>query len=228
MWAFNVFKEWLKFYASGESEEPVVEYVEADLFSEDAEKVCAIMCKFVLEARQQNGNHYSPKTLLQLSTNLQSWALAQNPNACRFMDARDPSFHPFHNVLNNTSKKLLASGVGSVKKQAKVITPDEEDILWSKGVIGTHTPTSLLNAVFFYCGVYFCLRGGNEHRQLKLSQFEFKEVTNPTDSAKMVKCVIYTEHGSKIVRESFIRYIWTTRWSPIMPIPLLVKDVLFT
>ena len=90
LWAFNVFKEWLKFHASGESEEPVVEYVEADLFSEDAEKVCAIMCKCVLEARQQNGNHYSPKTLLQLSTNLQSWALAQNPNACRFMDARDP------------------------------------------------------------------------------------------------------------------------------------------
>ena len=44
LWGFNVFKEWLKFHASGESEEPVVEYVEADLFSEDAEKVCAIMC----------------------------------------------------------------------------------------------------------------------------------------------------------------------------------------
>ena len=51
LWTFNVFKEWLKFHASGESEEPVVKYVEADLFSEDAEKVCA-MCKFVLEARQ--------------------------------------------------------------------------------------------------------------------------------------------------------------------------------
>ena len=37
-------KNGLIFYASGESEEPVVEYVEADLFSEDAEKVCAIMC----------------------------------------------------------------------------------------------------------------------------------------------------------------------------------------
>ena len=146
------------------------------------------MCKF-LEARQQNGNHYSPKTLLQLSINLQSWALAENPNTCHFMDKRNPSFQPFHNMLNSTSKKLLASGVGAVKKQAKVITP-EEDVIWSKGVIGTHTPTSLLNAVFFYCSVYFCLRWGNEHRQLKFSHFEFKEVTNPTDSAKMVKCVI--------------------------------------
>ena len=47
-------------------------------------------------------------------------------------------------MLNNTSKKLLA-GVGAVKKQAKIIAPDEKDVLWSKGV-------------------YFCLRGGNEHR----------------------------------------------------------------
>ena len=85
-----------------------------------------------------------------------------------------------------------------MKQQAKIITSDEEDVLWSKGVIGTHTPTSLLNAVvFFYHGVYFCLHEGNEHRQLKLSQVELKEVTSPTDSAKIVKCVVYTEHGSK-------------------------------
>ena len=64
-----MFKEWLKFHSSGESEEPVVKYVEADLFSEDAVKVCVIMCKVVLEASQQNSDHYSPKTLLQLSTN---------------------------------------------------------------------------------------------------------------------------------------------------------------
>ena len=72
LWAFNVFKEWLKFHASGESEEPVVKYVEADLFSEDDEKVCAMMCKFVLEARQQNGDHYSPKTFVHKFTILGS------------------------------------------------------------------------------------------------------------------------------------------------------------
>ena len=66
------------------------------------------------------------------------------------MDGRDPSFQPFHNVLNNTctSKKLLASGVGAVKKQAKIISPNEEDVVWSKSVVGTHTLTSLLNAFF--------------------------------------------------------------------------------
>ena len=56
----------LMYLKNGLSSMPVVKYVEAHLFSEDAEKVCAIMCKFVLEAIQQNGDHYSPKTLIQL------------------------------------------------------------------------------------------------------------------------------------------------------------------
>ncbi len=45
--------------------------------------------------------------------------------------------------------KLLSEGVGAVKKQAKIINESEEQILWQKGVVGTHSPNSLLNAVFF-------------------------------------------------------------------------------
>ena len=50
---------------------------------------------------------------------------------------------------------------------------------------------------FFYCGVLFCLQGGAEHRELKYSQFELNCVQDPTDSSKMMKCVIYSEFGSK-------------------------------
>ena len=99
------------------------------------------MCKFVLQARQQNVDHYSPKTLFQLSSNLHSWALAQNLNTCRFLDKKDPSFQPFHNFFNNTSKKLLAIGVRAVKNKQKSLNL----IKMFKGVIGTHTPISLHN-----------------------------------------------------------------------------------
>ena len=154
------------------------------------------MCKFVAKARQRNGEPYSPKTLLQLSSNLQSWAFLKNPNAHHFMNVRDPVFRPFHNVMDNMSKKLLSTDVGAVKKQAKLVSFDEEETLWAKGVIGDSTPDSLLSAVFFY-SVYFCLRGGVEHRQLKLSQIEIKEVINPIEGLSMIKCIVYTEHGSK-------------------------------
>lgn len=61
----KVFHEWLKDRGSD------TQYTESDLWSEDAEKVCEMLSKFIAEARQTNGEPYSPKTLLQLMTNLQ-------------------------------------------------------------------------------------------------------------------------------------------------------------
>ena len=52
-----------------------------------------------------------------------------------------------------------------------MITLDEEQHFWESGVFNTQTPEGLLNAVFYYNGVNFVLRGGEEHRSLKLSQF---------------------------------------------------------
>ncbi len=40
--------------------------------------------------------------------------------------------------------------------------------------MGTKTPQALFNAVFYYNGKNLCLRGGDEHRRLQLSQFERK------------------------------------------------------
>ena len=52
----------------------------------------------------------------------------------------------------------------------------------------------MLNCVFFYNGKNLCLRGGDEHRQLKLSQLR-RDVTSVDGVQK--NCYIYTEHGSK-------------------------------
>ena len=196
LWAFCVFQSWIENQDTSESDDDI-RYNESDLFAEDSERVCSMMCKFIIEARQRNGSPYSPKTLLQLATNLQSYALKENPNSCRFMDSKNPVFKPFHNVLNNTSRKLLSEGIGATKNQARVVTPNEESMLWEKGTIGTHSPNALLNAVFFYCGMYFCLRGGEEHRELKMSQLVFKDVANPSDETQTIRCLEYTEHGSK-------------------------------
>ena len=38
---------------------------------------------------------------------------------------------------------------------------------------------------------------GDEHRELKLSQFVIKEVENPSADSEMIKCIFYIEHGSK-------------------------------
>ena len=56
-------------------------------------------------------------------------------------------------------------------KNAELISKADENKLWRSGVLGTSTPRSLFNTVFFYNGKNFCLRG-EEHRQLHLSQLK--------------------------------------------------------
>ena len=140
-WALKVFQEWLKFVkvgsSSGESsndEGSAGGYQEDSLWSEsqNAPMVCKMLCQFVSEARQGNGRPYTPKTMLQLLTNLQSVAFSRNRTACHFMNHHDVNFQPLHNVLNNTSKELLKEGVGAQKKQARIITEEEEEELWQK------------------------------------------------------------------------------------------------
>ena len=71
------------------------------------------------------------------------------------------------------SRRLREEGVGASVKHTAVISHDEESALWESGVIGVHNPKALLNAVFFLNRKVLCLRGGREHKSLKVSQFAF-------------------------------------------------------
>lgn len=93
-------------------------------------------------------------------------------------------------------RELHRKGVGAVKAQAQIITPEEKQ-LWGCGVMGTDNPTSLLHSVFYYNGINFTLRGGEEHRNLKLSQLIFKTEPSENDSMQLVRYVTYNEYVSK-------------------------------
>ena len=56
-------------------------------------------------------------------------------------------------------------------KHAAVITAEEEDKLWESGAIGIYSPKALSRCVLYYVGKAFCIRGGQEQRDLKPSQF---------------------------------------------------------
>ena len=79
---------------------------------------------------------------------------------------------------------------GFLVKHAELMAPEEEKTLWEAKVIGTESPSALLNAVFFMNGKVLCLHGGREHRMLKLSQFTF-------GSDQLGEFVVYVENGSK-------------------------------
>ena len=53
------------------------------------------------------------------------------------------------------------------KKQANIISVEQEEMLWSKGLLGKNNPQSLLDALIYVFGLNFALRGGDEHRRLR-------------------------------------------------------------
>ena len=67
-------------------------------------------------------------------------------------------------------RSLREEGIGAEVRHASLISKVEENLLWDKGVLGIHCPLQLLRAVFYLNGKVFCLRGGKEHRNLKISQ----------------------------------------------------------
>ena len=63
--------------------------------------------------------------------------------------------------------------------------------------MNSDTPEGLDNSVFYYNGINFVLRGGQEHRNLCLVQFSFIYETDLDIPDKMLEYVDYVEFGSK-------------------------------
>ena len=70
-----------------------------------------------------------------------------------------------------------------MRKQAGLLAFEEENRLWELGILSVETPLSLLNAVLLLNGINLVLRGGQEHRGLKSSQFTFGRREDPNDHA---------------------------------------------
>ena len=96
--------------------------------------------------------------------------LSPHETPVKLVDPSNREYRDLHNVLERRYRELHEKGVGTSRRQAEVISVEEEEALWRNRALGTESPLSLLNAVFFYNGMYFVLRGGEEHRGLTLSR----------------------------------------------------------
>ena len=80
-------------------------------------------------------------------------------------------------TLDNTMKERSTNGVRNKVKKAEVLIITDEDLLWSLGLLGSHSPQALLDTIVFKLGLTCSLCVGKEHRLLHSvpfkSQFEF-------------------------------------------------------
>ncbi len=123
------------------------------------------LCSFVLEIRKKDGNEFPPNTLHHICCGIMRYIRINGIPG--FDIFKDKEFAKFRTVLDSEMKRLQGAGIGTAHKKADPITFEEEELLWSKGILGGDTPISLLNTMFYMNGLYFALRGGKEHRNLR-------------------------------------------------------------
>ena len=88
--------------------------------------------------------------------------------------------------------KCLRSLGKHQRKKAEVIQVQQEDQLWSMGLLGDHNPQVLLDTLVYYIGLYFAIRGG-EHRKLRFRPSQLELVEHSDGNS----CLIFTEFVSK-------------------------------
>ena len=144
---------------------------------------------FILEVREKNGDPYPPISLHHIVAGLMLYVRQTG----RVIDCfKDGAFSEFRASLDAELKCLQSEGLGSHKHQAEIITEAEEDLLWQKGLLGDSSPQTLLDTMVFSCGLYFALRSGKEHMQLRHTPCQIELVEHPGERAHLR----YTENTS--------------------------------
>ena len=186
-WAVSTFLLW-RDRRNVSFKEPDYQVPEDLLISTDTALLCKWLTYFIAEVRRKDGANYPPKTIYLLLTGLLRHMRSRNVTCPNFLDTSDARFVTFHNALDNILRDLRMRGVGAQTRQTEAFSKEDEDRLWSSGVLSSENPKSLLRAVFYLNGKNFCLRGGEEQRNLKISQL--KRLKNPDQ-------YVYTENASK-------------------------------
>ena len=126
--------------------------------------LCYSLMRFVLEVRKQSGEEYPDESLYEMLISLQIY-LSSKGKEYKFLD--DDAFIPLKNTLDSKMKELSSAGKRVQRRKAQIITYEEEQLMWEKGVLGSDTPSKLMDTLVYLFGLHFALRAGQEHRNLR-------------------------------------------------------------
>ena len=128
------------------------------------------LSKLALEVRKKDGGDYRHEVLYSLFCGLNRLSREKHPALSLF---HSPELKCFQQTLDGRLKELQ-SKQQPFKKQAEAISATDENVMWKHGVLGTHSPDTVINSLVFLTGKLFVLRGGKEQRDLSPEQFEFE------------------------------------------------------
>jgi hypothetical protein len=190
LWAVKLYQEWVDYVLQHGDDDVVKQTLlnTSDLLTLSEHDINLVLSSFVLSLKKRDGGDYTSGSLFSIIMAIQKHL---EVNGRRVFFLNDPRFTQLKNCLDNVMQAVTQKGVGLVKRQASVITQEQENTLWEKGILGTSNPKTLFHTLFWTVGVNFGLRGGDEHRNL--TQDNFRVVTD-TDGLEYLE---YCESISK-------------------------------
>ena len=136
---------------------------ETNLLSYEVKQLDETLQKFFAEIRKKDGSEYEPDSLRVMLASLDRH-LREKDTA--FSIAKDIEFSNSRKVLEGKARLLRQEGFGKRPNVAKALTSQEEQLLWFKGVLGSHSSQSLIQAMRFLLTQQFGLRGCQEHHDM--------------------------------------------------------------
>ena len=112
-----------------------------------ASELDKVLQHFFAELKKQDGSDYEPDSLRTMLGALDRH-FRNIGHECRII--KDKEFAECRQVLNGKAIELREMGKGKRKNKADIITEEEEEIMWKKGVLGDGDPASLNYTVFLY------------------------------------------------------------------------------
>lgn len=152
------------------------------------------MNRFVCEIKKQNGKDYPAETLYELIITIQLF-LEMNGRQMKLLD--DPAFCQLKHTLDNTMKEHAKAGLTVKRRQAQPITVAEQEDMWNRGILGSDTPSKLLDTLVYMFGLNFALRAAQEHRNLRCDTPECESQIQIHTGDNGKRFVRYTEDTSK-------------------------------
>lgn len=188
-WAMNVFNSWKIERSVGKN--ATFSHIPDNILNMTNYEINECLCYFVAEVKNVCGQDYYPNSLYELITSIQLH-LRENDRHINLLEDND--FVKIRKVLDARMKELTKSGLGTKKKQAETISIDQENKMWTEGILGEDNPQKLLDTIIYLIGLNFALRAGKEHRDLRVGENTQCSMKIDIDG---MKTLTYTQDVSK-------------------------------
>ena len=140
-WAVTAYNDWRFMRLENGYNESIFNANLSNLADLDEASLCESLCHFIPEVSKSKGEElYPAKTLYQLIVTIQKH-LNVNKIAWKLIDGA--AFENVKIMLDNVMKEHTELNVGTVKKQAELITYAQENLLWKEGHLGEQNPDQL-------------------------------------------------------------------------------------